>query len=756
MEQLRSQAFETLVGKRPNPNVPALDDALIRTISYWKRELSALKNYEISNAQLSTLFNAIIFTRALEDQNRKNQQALSEKLLLNVLQNNEDLSLRQVISKTLSILGIPSLPEHLLDFRSLDVFNTVDKRISNMLFTSFYRHENVPYEYDFSLMSKHALSRIYEHYVSVLRIEGNNRDKQLTLPLFQPLPEEVRNKEYGSIYTPQYIARFFAKYLRKALPTKDFLSIKYIDPAVGSGIFLRTLLETQFEEMEDLPESNIINSLIHNAYGIDVDENAVQATKLSLSLLHLVLTGHLPRSLNIIVNEAIKYYRDNVDSMQLKNAFDVVVANPPFVALDDQKNTTRKLVATFMQDHGSGRIDMYLAFLRLGLEMLKDGGYGMFVLPHSFLLAKSAQRMREYIRENAWIRCLADLSAIRVFEASGIYVILLIIQKKANNSKHKPKSMIIKCQEFVGRALQEALEGQRTENVYYSIYDVEQNVFDTPEWVIPPPAKISVESKFRRLPPLEEFMYVRVGFNSGANDVFIVNNENIPQDESELYIPYLSDREMEQFKVPQYTNSSFIYPYINGKQVTEDQLAKDFPKSWEYLIENREALASRKGVQKGNIPWWRPDRPRLPQNLLVPKIITPHLSLSPRFSLDQDGVFAIARSPLIYPKEKALEQDLLLFFLGILNSTPCYWYVSLHSHTYGGGYAMLEPKTLRTTPVPSPINSTPKLRRKLIDLVRIRLESDGREAISIENEIDNVVSDLYGLTSSERIDLGID
>jgi len=39
-ENLRSEIFEQVVGRRPSPNIPALDDALIKTISLWKRSLN--------------------------------------------------------------------------------------------------------------------------------------------------------------------------------------------------------------------------------------------------------------------------------------------------------------------------------------------------------------------------------------------------------------------------------------------------------------------------------------------------------------------------------------------------------------------------------------------------------------------------------------------------------------------------------------------------------------------------------------------
>src|ERR1035438_2511213 len=70
-ESLRSEMFEQVVGRRPSPNIPALDDALIRTISFWKRGLSAELRNAVTTAQLARLINALVFVRALEDQRRR-------------------------------------------------------------------------------------------------------------------------------------------------------------------------------------------------------------------------------------------------------------------------------------------------------------------------------------------------------------------------------------------------------------------------------------------------------------------------------------------------------------------------------------------------------------------------------------------------------------------------------------------------------------------------------------------------------------
>ena len=75
--------------------------------------------------------------------------------------------------------------------------------LATALLMDFYNNRFAPYSYDFSIMSKHALSRIYEHYTALLHVAES---AQMTF--FARLPEEEWNKRHGSIYTPQFIARY--------------------------------------------------------------------------------------------------------------------------------------------------------------------------------------------------------------------------------------------------------------------------------------------------------------------------------------------------------------------------------------------------------------------------------------------------------------------------------------------------------------------------------------------------------------------
>jgi tRNA1(Val) A37 N6-methylase TrmN6 len=761
VDKLRSEMFEEVIGKRPNPNLPALDDALIDTISGWKRKLSAETNSRASNRALSALFNGVIFARAIEDHALRMRQlptnhvtSRNARALLRVWTESDPpiLTVRAALSKTISdFIGKENVPSYLLDESELRLFDELDRETVGALFADFYQNPAVPYDYDFSVMSKHALSRIYEHYVSILRtVEPTERAQ---LAMFPRLPEEEKSKAYGSVYTPQFVARFFARFLQEQLPPMAFRRIKAADPACGSGIFLRTLLELKFEPIQSRVTTTLIQEAFENVLGLDMDVNAAQATRLSLALLSLALTSSFPPQLNVFSVEAIEYFQKHPE---LRDSQDAVIANPPFIAIETQTGAIRERITDFMSGFATGRIDAYLPFLRIGIEMLKPGGFGLFVLPHSFLLAKSASKMRDYLINMTWIRCLADLSAIRVFGDVGSYIILLIFQKKLGGAQEAPPALIIKCQDMVGRALQDALEGRLVEEKTYSTYEVEQGAFSSNQWTIVPRTESAIISKFDQLSVIEDFLHVRQGFISGADDVFIIPASQIPDDEQEIHVPYLPDREMKSYRVPRKTSQYFFYPYVNDRPLTEDELKKRFKNTWKYLLLHKEALKERASVRKGELEWWRPVRPRSPAHMMRPKIVSPHLVLVPRFSLDDKGRYAISRAPLFYPKDTGAESDLLRYFVAVLNSHACYWHIATHSHVYQRGYAMLEVKTLNKTPVPDPAKIPSQTMRQLLDLVDKRLSISGSDVANLEIQIDALVADLYSLSKKERHALGME
>ena len=69
---------------------------------------------------------------------------------------------------------------------------------------------------------------------------------------------------------------------------------------------------------------------------------------------------------------------------------------------------------------------------------------------------------------------------------------------------------------------------------------------------------------------------------------------------------------------------------------------------------------------------------------------------------------------------------------------------------------MLEPKTLKLTPVPDPAHVDPALMRRLLNLVDRRLSVPGTAALEYEKQLDRLIADLYNLSAQERAALGME
>lgn len=740
----RAEAFDRIVGRRPNPNVKNLEDALIETISRWKKLLAAELGKGLKNDAIAALFNAIIFVRALEDQAR-HEHGTDSRVLSFEAGSAQQSTIAMILRRCLRKLGITSVPSDLLSFAEIKKFDALDASTIKGMVADFYENRFAPYPYDFSLMSKQALSRIYEHYVSLLRSKDSPQ-----LKLFPDLPQEVKSKATGSIYTPQYIARFFARFLKESLTPKYFRQLRAADPACGSGIFLRTLLEMQCDPLHNADVRDVAKKAFASVEGTDVDPNAVQASRLSLSLLYLVLTGSLPpKPLRIVTAEALQYYSKKAR----KATLDVVIGNPPFIKWDHMAPAMKTLVSSIMQDHSSGKIDVFLAILKVGLDLLKPGGFLLFVLPHSFLFAKNAQELRDRMVHEFSIRFIADISQIPVFGETGVYVILLVVQKREPDLLLDARTTVLQCRDFVGQALQDVIDGKTEDNAFYSIFDIEQRSLAGESWVMLGLGESQLRLRLKDLPPLGEFVDIHEGFVTGADDVFLRNTSEIPKDEKELYVPYLSDREMERYRVPPKTDYYVFCPIIDDKRVSEDHMQKNYPKTWGYLRTHAAALRKRSSVLAGHVPWWRPHRPAPIPKMLRPKLVVPHLILLPRFSLDAAGRYAISRSTWFTPTEETAGDDILRYLVAVMNSTVVQWQLAATSHRYSHGYLMLEKKTLLGLRLPNPNSLQPATLNRILRLVDTRLREI--EAPEVEKEIDRCVADAYALTERERQEIGL-
>jgi type I restriction-modification system DNA methylase subunit len=637
-----------------------------------------------------------------------------------------------------------AVPTSLLDWERIAVFDRVEDENLRALLSDFYHNRSIPYRYDFSVMSKHALSRIYERYVSLLHFRGPGAQLQF----FPEVPEERTSKATGAVYTPEFIARFFARFLQENLPPSVFKRGSFADLACGSGIFLRTVLESQIQSLGDVREPGLVSQATANLFGVDIDENACAATRLSLAVLHLVATGRLPEQLSIECAEAVSLMETRPT---LARSLDGFIVNPPFVRLEAQSPEQRQAIAQYLEGIASGRIDSYMPFLKIGIDTLKAGRFGLFVLPQSFLFSSGASGLRLWLVERAWIRCLVDLSSIRVFQKLGAYVVLLVIERKGEEQTIavEPEATVIRCRANAGMALQDYLDDKVTSNKTYSIFRAPQEEFKGSEWAPSTPEERSLERKLIDLPKLGDVCKIGQGVITGADDIYVIPAGEVPVGEAGVYRPFLPDKQMRIFRTPRETGWRVFYPFDGARKLTRRELALEYPSTWRRLERNRTKLKDRAPVRAGSIEWWELIRPRNPSQILGPKIVTPHISLVPRFSLDTTGRWLVSRAPYIGVGRSGGVEALRIMVL-VLNSSLAGWFLNRHSRKYGSGYNQLEVGTLRSFPIPAELASNEQVRRSLL---AIHEELAGRKAEygfeDVRSRVDLLVSELYELDDQE-------
>ena len=194
---------------------------------------------------------------------------------------------------------------------------TIDDKVLKQIFRRLYYPES-PYE--FAVFPAEILGHVYERFLgSVIRLTSGGRARIEQKP-------EVR-KAGGVYYTPTYIVDYIVKHTVGKLvegktpqevagvtnawrPSKTRRPLAVLDPACGSGSFLlgayQFLLDWHLEQYLEEPEKwakgkapkiyehhrhgwRLITAerkriLLTNIYGVDIDPQAVEVTKLSLLL----------------------------------------------------------------------------------------------------------------------------------------------------------------------------------------------------------------------------------------------------------------------------------------------------------------------------------------------------------------------------------------------------------------------------------------------------------------------------------------
>lgn len=572
-------------------------------------------------------------------------------------------------------------------------------------------------------LSVSILGHIFEQSISDLEEIRNKVNESQNLEIIQ----QSRRKKDGIYYTPDYIVRYIVDnslgaYLREHEEMfkqeyglkgditdknyekrekqaygkyQDFLQrIKVLDPACGSGAFLVYVFDYLLAENNRVAdilgntlfsnEEYIKSILQNNIYGVDLNEESVEITKLSLWLK----TAYRGRKLttldsNIrcgnsliddsdVVGDKAFSWENQFTNIMNEGGFDVVVGNPPYVRQELIRDQVGYLTSNYSTY--AGKADLYVYFFELAIKLLKEGGHFGYISSGKFLEANYGKPLLRFLGSNTKLEQLISFGDLEVFEGISAYPVIVIARKSHGQGPFlhvKVENLDFSSLDSV--VVKDAVSKQMSDFVAndYKLIDSEiSKLFE------------HLRQNSRKF--TDVFPSPTVGVKTGLNDAYL----------SASGLPYVFGRDLKRYQtVKDGGLEKIIFPY----KWTDDGyslLSEEDVGGIEQLRNHKRELSSRaiirEGIVGGNKVWYEYQQINKRLNFDEEYIVYPNVSLGSNFTLSRGNV--IDMTGFIIPSNSR-------YLLALLNSRLFAFFMGQIAISRRGGYQEFKNQYVTQFPV---------------------------------------------------------
>lgn len=606
----------------------------------------------------------------------------------------------------------------------------------------------------------------------------------------------VERKLSGTHYTPDNVIEYIVEKTVGTSPL-DFHQFRVLDPACGSGLFLLKAFEVicvSLRQKHGVLSSQQARAVLENCiYGIDIDAAAIKEAQHNLLLKAKELGVHTANldnnffagdALDLLAEQeqqmGFDFENGNDQSAQMKifpevmaaGGFDCVIGNPPYIRIQNISPLKRRNKYINFFHTATGRFDISILFVELAACMLKKTGKLGFIVSNKLLSTNGARQLRQFILEHFTVEEIVDLADTKLFEAA-ILPMILILQRGRNlseqmvfaaatetkNGSHQTKKI-----SNIFEAMREAkLPLVREVGIGTRIFSIRKFISPQPNktnsiWTFHSPAETRILEKIRCAAEgtLSDFAQkISVGLKTTADDVFIkpLTKAFVAENclEKDIIFPVLESHNVTRWLInwhPEKDNY-VLYPHeeSNGK-LAPINLSR-FPQVKKYLHTHHEQLAGRMYLKEAGRQWYEIWVHQSPQDFSKIKIITPDISATNRFGLDQKGFFVNGTCFYIILKDQSVETNFAM--LALLNSKLMEYF---HKTTSGNA---LYAKRFRywTTylsryPIPKVLTEEKTTKQRLAQHASKLVEiASPNKILQFEEENDLLVYELFDLSTSE-------
>ena len=544
-ENIYNGNFDALFDKIVAKGTMTVDKAFLRTLELQRDYLAKgiiTKNPQIDEDDLNFLvqniLDRIIFLRICEDREVEPNDQLKQTIKTgNAYQN-----LVQLFKSSAEKYN-----SSLFDFEK-DVLSPsieIDNKVIQYVIGDLYFPKS---PYQFSVIGTEILGTAYERFlgkiITITKAKSVEIDEK----------PEVR-KAGGVYYTPQYIVNEIVKQtIGKKIAgktPKEIEDLSILDPSCGSGSFLlgayQFLLDwylnyyyqqklakpkdktygqnyenvlTQDDKLRTEEKKRI---LLAHIYGVDIDLQAVEVTKLSLALK--AMEGETVATINTQLKFFKRRVLPNLDNnvqcgnslispdfyeiemfltpkerrkinvfdwkvefkeVIKKGGFDVIIGNPPYVFTRDvpfsnemkeyYKSKYFQLLtkSANVRENQTGKVNLYALFILKSLQFLKPNGEVGLIIPNTILRTTVYEGVRKYLLDNASIEKIIDLKE-GVFDQVTVSTVILFL------GKDKTKTQIEIIDNIQGQEKIEGICSFIDKSLFYKNASYAFNIFENKE-----------------------------------------------------------------------------------------------------------------------------------------------------------------------------------------------------------------------------------------------------------------------------------
>jgi SAM-dependent methyltransferase len=788
-EAVWSGAFDQYAASKRKRGTSEVDVEFLKEIEGWRDELArniALRNPWLSGDELNRAvqltIDRVVFLRMAEDRGLEPcDQLLSlcergtvyERFIRDLCRKADD-KYNSGLFHFQKEDGVSEAPDQITPRLA------VDDRVFKPILQSLYFAHGSPYH--FGVMPVEILGTVYERFLGkVIRLTAGHQAKVEEKP-------EVR-KAGGVYYTPAYIVDYIVRetvgrQIEGKSPAqlaggKGKPPLRVLDMACGSGSFLlgayRCLLDHCLKWYidkgpEKYPEAvcsaragdwRLTNAekkriLTTHVFGVDIDPQAVEVSKLSLLLK--VLEGEsaetIGETMRLFHERALPNLADNIkcgnsligpdyftgklipdpEEFARVNAFDwqrefpaamkaggfaCVIGNPPYIRIQTMKETAPLEVEIYKELYKTareGNYDIYVVFIEQGLNLLNAKGRLGFICPHKFFNAKYGAPVRCIVAERQHLAHVVHFGDQQVFDGATTYTCLLFLDKSpAEYCRFVQVTDLVKWK--MPQNGKNLVPGEES----VAEGTIPASHITAAEWNFHVGNGAALFRKLNRLTMKLGDVAARMaqGIRTSANEVYVLDTVaeghtvltahsqqlgRVVKLERKAVCSFLRGREIKRYRV-QPSGKVVVIPYkaAAGRMslVAEAEFEGAYPRTFKYLSDCRVFLEAREHGRMRGSNWYAYIYPKNLDVMKAPKILVPDIADRASFALDEKGEYAFTSGYGITLKPTTKESA--KYMLGLLNSAVLDFYLKRVSTTMRGGFFRYFTQFIEQLPI-RPIN----------------------------------------------------